>query len=891
MEVWNIDADRIKLDDQWDGISLIRNKEIDNFLEKDDKLFVVAAKGLGKTLLLKAKSKRLRDGHGDAIHIPKTELCEKIGKSLEDISYSRDEFEKFHTRKQWHSIWTLCLYVTLCQHRDINMPLELDRMFSGSRNLTSNLNILLKERARLHELSGYVSSCLASSIAEINMSTYIYIDNIDEAFDDYVGYLIDEKLGQRGAKAWIFSQLGLMDAAKQLYHLNRHIKVYTSIRIEAFNSSSSATDLQMQDYCCFLKYSKSEVEKIFKDNIQHMNPVDLCEPDAKDPIRSFLGMSTIDHPIVKSNGHKVAEKMFDYLYRHTFGRPREIVYMGKRIKDIRPVDRTIETIRGLVNECAHKLFDQYEKEFIPFFDAQEFELFSRYVKSSILARKNIEMIANKIKDENRLYPHVFCSFYKKGLLGFVKRDSGNKAVQHFEPIGEKLFESDGCLPKSKFYLIHPALCEVLKKNDDRFVISRDNIIGDGRRFYADPLEFEHPPNSTERGSRKVYHVHFGAGQLGLGLVLPLFFDSYPMCIVQRVSNKWLNMGSEKITIRSGGRDYEFQMITNETDITRLSEFMRAKINIFAIVTNPRLLSEIMNGAQFATTAVGSKAIRGLAHSMLVGSYNEEFNVYAFENDARSVKGFRDEIEKQSNSIKIIDVVADKICSGVQINKKTSFISVSSEEYQEVVVSTRNKKVHRDFEDLVNLSKNGVRLVSDSDEYRFLYHKKLWIVNGMHLFLGIYAMKYLQDKKIPSNSRKHHPVSTLVDIDEIRGALEVFGGIQVIRLLTFFDKKLLCESLGTSNIDLQYRMLMEYVLKLIKRLSCYPDQLGRLFPGKLKILKMKYDDRLKDITNFYKQNTDDVSKVLGEISDKTYTIDEIDRYLQSYTAKLVDLILE
>jgi hypothetical protein len=57
MRAWTVDADDIRVAEDFDESLLHRTPEIDGFLtpDRDDKFIVIATKGFGKTLLLKAK--------------------------------------------------------------------------------------------------------------------------------------------------------------------------------------------------------------------------------------------------------------------------------------------------------------------------------------------------------------------------------------------------------------------------------------------------------------------------------------------------------------------------------------------------------------------------------------------------------------------------------------------------------------------------------------------------------------------------------------------------------------------------------------------------------------------------------------------------------------------
>jgi hypothetical protein len=69
MRAWTVDADDIRVAEDFDESLLHRTPEIDAFLTpgRDDKFVVIGTKGFGKTLLLKAKRVLLqREGQASA---------------------------------------------------------------------------------------------------------------------------------------------------------------------------------------------------------------------------------------------------------------------------------------------------------------------------------------------------------------------------------------------------------------------------------------------------------------------------------------------------------------------------------------------------------------------------------------------------------------------------------------------------------------------------------------------------------------------------------------------------------------------------------------------------------------------------------------------------------
>ena len=78
MRAWTVDADDIRVAEDFDEALLHRTAEIDAFLtpERDDKFIVIGTKGFGKTLLLKAK-RVLYQRSGQATCLPYGNLLDK----------------------------------------------------------------------------------------------------------------------------------------------------------------------------------------------------------------------------------------------------------------------------------------------------------------------------------------------------------------------------------------------------------------------------------------------------------------------------------------------------------------------------------------------------------------------------------------------------------------------------------------------------------------------------------------------------------------------------------------------------------------------------------------------------------------------------------------------
>src|SRR5689334_17964339 len=104
MRAWTVDADDIRVADDFNESLLHRTPEIDSFLrsDRDDKFVVIGTKGFGKTLLLKAK-RILVQREGRAVCLPAGALLDK---PIGDKIFSREQLAFFTVSQlPWSKIW------------------------------------------------------------------------------------------------------------------------------------------------------------------------------------------------------------------------------------------------------------------------------------------------------------------------------------------------------------------------------------------------------------------------------------------------------------------------------------------------------------------------------------------------------------------------------------------------------------------------------------------------------------------------------------------------------------------------------------------------------------------------------------------------------------------
>src|SRR5262249_51167824 len=152
---------------------------------------------------------------------------------------------------------------------------------------------------------------------------------------------VDQGIRSLSRQAWIHVQAGLIEAAWDAMNANSHIKIYASIRQEAFTNYQSDIKANLFAATTTLNYSDEELRAL-------LDQLARCYEGAS-TFSDFLGLNVIRH------GRRPApEDSFQYVRRHTCGRPRAFVAIAseisarrsslneKRLREI--VQNTISTV-------------------------------------------------------------------------------------------------------------------------------------------------------------------------------------------------------------------------------------------------------------------------------------------------------------------------------------------------------------------------------------------------------------------------------------------------------------------------------------------------------------------------------------------------------------------
>lgn len=465
--------------------SLHQSSQISSFLSGERKFIVLSSKGMGKTHLLRQKRKILADSPDarSSIFIPHDSGSDVDRQTTLPRSKSRSFWSKL-TQSDWSVLWEIAISLSAILNSNLNLDdeellaqLELivndenvpndlkDQVLhtlGGERPTMANptfiLNTLLElnpgELGRLLKKAPNLILQLYPSY--IKSATYIFIDSFDQTLSETISGEIEH---------WVNGQTGLALAAYNIFASCSHIKVFTSIRQEAWNKFNHENKMAMESCCLELKYSKSDIRNMIDFLVNYYEKKD----NLGDMFNTTVKSKIKNYGICLNPGESIEEDLFDYLYRHSLGSPRSILHLISSIADLTnsrlDSDSVEREIRKEVNlksgSLAATKIESEMAQFLTYLSNKDDQVaFFAQIHNNVLSYVDLKHISDAATSLEGKY-HPFCELWNLGLLGCLRRNPDGELTQTFKSPLEFDWQLHDCLPKSKYYILHPSISALL----------------------------------------------------------------------------------------------------------------------------------------------------------------------------------------------------------------------------------------------------------------------------------------------------------------------------------------------------------------------------------------------------------------------------------------------
>jgi serine/threonine protein kinase/class 3 adenylate cyclase len=463
---WASDANQIDINEL--RALTFKNKIVTEFLDSTSKYFVIGSKGLGKTLMLTYKRSLLTEQYQG--NDPRKHAAVKFipeGRPYLDLmgdlpTIGKAGLQMMSTLDGCKRLWSFAFRVAAVSHLadrsekgedDLDelarFPVPIKAMLGGRK---AEPTVVLKQLialpfGELKQLLDRSESYLEYRIRSLHSAVFMFVDKLDQA------------LRGVGREPWISMQAGMIEAAWDLMNTNAHVKIFATIREEAFADYESDIKANLHGATTALRYSKRDLRDMLEKLTYFYERI---------PLRDFVSLD-----IVSSNQSARSEVPFEFIYRHTLGRPRDLVIIASEISRSRgALDEQLFT-RVVREAGAGMLVANVFNEMRVFLDIlNEKEHRNRFLAllpHDILTADEVIEIWCRFHGFDREYYdlhgneaegvyHPFRELFDCGLLGVIQRDptTGDRH-QRFRQPRDAVGGSRRALPSSSHYLLHPAL--------------------------------------------------------------------------------------------------------------------------------------------------------------------------------------------------------------------------------------------------------------------------------------------------------------------------------------------------------------------------------------------------------------------------------------------------
>ena len=465
------------------------NPIIEEYLKYRNKCFLSGTKGVGKTLLLTYKRSLLTKAYRSESHSEQSLRMVPQGRPFLDFmsemkSLSRKYEKPLSDLNTTKRVWSTALRISAISNHPSTIesdeafeiepfPKRIQRWMSGSRIQPT---VVFKELTALpisdiNRLIDNTENFLDQKVRGIHGATYFFIDKVDQA------------VRQLSRAAWINIQAGLIEASWDLMNANSHIKVFATIRQEAFANYESDIKSNLYGATTTLRYSQQEL-------LQLLDNLSQCY-EASEGFKDFIGLNVIRHP-----RRPIPEDSFQFVRRHTFGRPRDFVAIASELSANQTSlneSQFCELVRqtsaaGLVSN----IFDEM-RGFLDCLDDKPTRLrLLSSIPANILSREQVVEVCARFNglpleavrqfgEESGDIYHPIRDLYNLGLLGIIVLDvDSDKAMQKFKQPDDPLSDTNPALPSSSFYLVHPALSVFIsqQRSTNDYYTFRHVVVGE-----------------------------------------------------------------------------------------------------------------------------------------------------------------------------------------------------------------------------------------------------------------------------------------------------------------------------------------------------------------------------------------------------------------------------
>jgi len=320
------------------------------------------------------------------------------------------------------------------------------------------------------------------------------------------------------------------------------------------------------------------------------------------------------------------------------------------------------------------------------------------------------------------------------------------------------------------------------------------------------------------------HVHFGAGRLGMGLVVPaIAATGVPFAVVQRPKKRWQELWMSPheldeldLCINDGVVAHRVRVV-NSND---MPDFLPPQTLVFGGADEET--KQLAGRATTLSCSLGAamaKVMAPLLKDLPKVPIQEQPVLYCCENDHAAVARLSRTL---AGRVRVVDCMVDRVCTGRRITKQG--VHVDAEPWKGAIVVLEPGLENVPFSD-------EIAVVPRTDrEAQYLSERKFSLVNGMHTVLAFMTLGRNFDPHALGEREYLLSKYSRMSPDEQR-RVEAWRAARVAKLIAEFGTKNLMTWHGAETREEAWDALLEYSDEVLhERFSKVDDVVSRVLGG-------------------------------------------------------------
>jgi len=364
------------------------------------------------------------------------------------------------------------------------------------------------------------------------------------------------------------------------------------------------------------------------------------------------------------------------------------------------------------------------------------------------------------------------------------------------------------------------------------------VIGtQGLRMSA-PAPHLSSPKAHNLQTKEPFHVHFGGGKIGLGLICPTIEESgIPFALVDIPS---FGEGlCPKFEVNVNGDTIAELELTNDKDINELGH------RSMFVEDDPERLVQVASRATSFSCSLGPVLEKVIVPLLSQIPRLETANrplLFACENDHTAIQKVAKALD---GKVEVVPCMIDRICTDQERN--CNAVEVSTEPYLGSIVPLTLPTAGKPLP----FAGERVTFPKSSKEAKFFYDRKVFLVNGMHTTLAFMTLRHNQPDE---TKMRDMPLLTMATAS--RDQKKEIWAWAMVRCMMLIDKHgmdTLFKAYHTNQVSVVFNELAAFAEQSLGRFSTVDDTTARVLNGGVGV---RWSGRLKPAMDFLVTVKDD-----------------------------------